>query len=266
MRVHPSNSNYVEFNGQITPLVGASILSYQQWANSNSTIGNYSSWFTTSQSAGMNVFRIAHRLRHNTNQSASDGIYPYARSATAGNADGLNKWNLDSWNATYWTRLRALVADAAAKGIVVEIGLVSEVNNATNWSFHVYEETNNLNGVGSGVTWDDLPTGRNSGINSRILALVDKTAAELNEYDNWYWEISNEPWAERDAATDPQSQETVNWHNSVIARIITAVDHAFAQQRCRRRTWLYAHGERKQFRERCERGALEWRGSHHYLR
>ena len=72
------------------------------------------------------------------------------------------------------------------RGLVVEIGLVSEVNNATNWSFHVYEETNNVNGVGCGVTWDDLTTGRNSGINSRILALVDKTAAELNEYDNWY--------------------------------------------------------------------------------
>ena len=43
------------------------------------------------------------------------------------------------------------------------------------------------------------------------------------------------------------------------------VDHAFAQQRCGGRTCLYAHGERKQFRERFG-GALEWSESHHYLR
>ena len=40
---------------------------------------------------------------------------------------------------------------------------------------------------------------------------------------------------------------------------------ALAQQRCGGRTCLYAHGERKQFREWFG-GALEWSESHHQLR
>ena len=43
------------------------------------------------------------------------------------------------------------------------------------------------------------------------------------------------------------------------------VDLPLAEQRCGRRRGLHAYGERKQFREWFG-GALEWSGSHHYLR
>ena len=169
----------------------------------------------------MNVFRVWNRARYQTNQTASEQMYPWARSSTAGAIDGLNKWDLNSWNAAYWTKLRALVADAEARGIVVEVVLTSEMNDTTGWNNSPWASANNVNNIGMGVTWDDFTTGRNTALVNSVKALITKTLTELNEYDNVIYEICNEPRFSRQGATAAASQETVDWHNDLINHIVT---------------------------------------------
>ena len=53
---------------------------------------------------------------------------------TAGYAGGGNKFDLENWNAEYFTRLRAFLAEAERHAIVVEITLFSSQYAEAQWA------------------------------------------------------------------------------------------------------------------------------------
>ena len=55
-----------------------------------------------------------------------DFIQPWQRATTGTNAlDGLKKWDLNTWNEAYFTRLKAIAQAASDRGIVVEFTFFS---------------------------------------------------------------------------------------------------------------------------------------------
>ena len=122
---------------------------------------------------------------------------PWARSATPGAADGGNKFDLAQWDPAYFERLRGFVADAAARGIVVEVVLFSSYYG-DGWPGSPLNAANNVNAVGA------IPKAKaNTLDNGNLLAEQEKTVRKIVEalaaFDNVYYEIQNEPWADHEA-------------------------------------------------------------------
>jgi hypothetical protein len=130
-------------------------------------------------------------------------ILPWARSATAGANPALAapgqtsmKFDLDRWNPEYFARLKAFVALADRKGIVVEVALFNGMY-ADSWPLMPMYHGNNVQGVGGyeaaecGLFTTDDP--RNQDVMRYQRAYVAKIATELNEFDNVIFDISDEP-------------------------------------------------------------------------
>ena len=89
---------------------------------------------------------------------------PFARSGTAGEADGGNKFDLDSYNSTYFDLLRYTVQQMNARGIWVSVmlwpGAQSDADGgsgANGWDYNPFKAGNNFNSI------DGNPTGDNTG-------------------------------------------------------------------------------------------------------
>lgn len=115
------------------------------------------------------------------------------------------KYDLNTWNASYWTRLKAVVDAAKARGIYVELSLfpANYVDSSSDWSSTTvrlaWNSSFNCNGqftanpAGSFVTdfWNPVTT---SATWIRQKQLVDKVLATFpySSYPNLSFEIANE--------------------------------------------------------------------------
>jgi hypothetical protein len=129
-------------------------------------------------------------------------LIPWAREP-----DG--RFNLDEWNDEYWTRLRDFVEAAHDRDIIVEASIFHSnfINRADTWSSDqfrlVWNSDFNVNGVFSTNAaghfypeFYDLDHAEVSDTGHSLQdyqqAIVDKTLDEIGEYENVYFEVSNE--------------------------------------------------------------------------
>ena len=125
-------------------------------------------------------------------------ITPWKRSKVAGYAGGGNKFDLDLWNEAYFRRLKDLLREAAKRHIIVELTLFGNQYNDGIYSYSPLYPDNNTEGVGikgkgGFIYFQSL---QDSALVRRQDALVEKIVNELNDFDNLYYEISNEPYNE----------------------------------------------------------------------
>jgi len=130
-------------------------------------------------------------------------ISPYARSAVAGGIDNLNKYDLNTWNPLYFKRLKDFCRKAGEKGVVIEIVLFTVLYEESMWETNPLNAKNNINDIGKGH-YDDYTFIREPGLFDRQKELVLKIVEELNEFDNVYYELCNEPyWAKGTPGRNP---------------------------------------------------------------
>lgn len=131
----------------------------------------------------------------------------YGRSGTAGAADGGNKFDLTTYNSTYFTQLHDRVSAANDLGIYVSVMLfqgwsiyragVSEPPSP--WTYHPYKLANNVNSIngdpggtnGSGIAMHNLSS-MPAGVLALQKAYVAHVIDTLNDLPNVLYEISNE--------------------------------------------------------------------------
>ena len=124
-------------------------------------------------------------------------------------------FNLDSWNSTYWTRLRSFVSAARSRGIIVQVSIFApnSLRTATDWKANCLGESYpfpnawnkncNINGVfppnstGNFIPeFFDLdtpgPSTSGKGLRDYQQALLDKVVLELSSFGNVYFEVANE--------------------------------------------------------------------------
>lgn len=160
------------------------------------------------------------KLFHNT-LGPFPGRYlsPFALSGTPGynNSDALMKYDLTKWNQTYFDRLDDFVSYAAAKGVIVNLGLFSNMYGEESWSLSPANPSNNVTGIGVGSNWTDVYSGIHEAVTALEVLIVQKFAAEMSAHDNVYFEVINEPYI-----FSPPVNVTAYWRDTVIAALHAA--------------------------------------------
>jgi cellulase (glycosyl hydrolase family 5) len=121
-------------------------------------------------------------------------ICPWARSGAPGYAGGGDKFDLTKWDERYFDRLRDFVAKAGARGVVVEVNLFCPFYEDSMWRLSPMNARNNINGVGDIERTNVYTLDKHGGLLPVQEAMTRKIVAELNDFDNVYYEICNEPY------------------------------------------------------------------------
>lgn len=138
----------------------------------------------------------AFRIWLNTWFMDYDDYYPYTYSG--------GKFNLDSFDTAYWTRVKNLTNYAKSKGIIVEVVVFSEYPNVAGNDYWTggkvfWRKAENINNVFSDVSGDLYPefftvnyseSGKN--LTTYQLGLAEKAINELDPIGNVFFQVHNE--------------------------------------------------------------------------
>jgi hypothetical protein len=120
-------------------------------------------------------------------------LAPFRRSGPGFAHDGYPRFNLDEWDPEYFARLHGFLAEATRRDVIVELTLFSNTYAEAVWNLNPFNVKNNVNGVGE-IAWQDYNSMRDSVLFGRQLTYVRKIVQEVNRYDNFYFEVCNEPF------------------------------------------------------------------------
>ena len=202
LRLHPENPRYFLFRGKPTVV----ITSGEHYGAVLNLDFDYRRYFDTLAADGLNGTRIFagtyvetggnFGIAANTLDPAPGRfLSPWARSTTPGYADGGAKFDLTRFDDAYVARLRDVLREAAARGIIVELVLFCPLYEDSMWAVSPMNPLNNVNGFPP-IRREDVLTLDRSG---PLLAVQERVArhlvAAVAGFDNVYLEICNEPYA-----------------------------------------------------------------------
>jgi hypothetical protein len=119
---------------------------------------------------------------------------PWARTDVVGAADGGSKFDLRSYDPGYFERLKDFLVVAGRLGVVAEYNLFCPFYEDALWDWCPMNARNNVNGVG-GCSRNRVYTLEEPELTEVQESLVRRIVAELNGFDNIYYEVCNEPYA-----------------------------------------------------------------------
>ncbi|AUS96051.1 hypothetical protein CDQ84_03105 [Clostridium thermosuccinogenes] len=205
VKLHPENKRYFYYNGK--PMV--LITSGEDYGSILNLDFNYSIYLDELKSHRLNharvfsgVYREIPGVSFNVEGNAiaplkGRYICPWARSSKPGADDGGNLYDLDVWNEEYFKRLKDFMRQAQDKGIIVEFVLFCTFyfNYFGNdlWQICPLNNRNNINGTEE-VEAHEVYKLRNKRLMEYQEKMVSKLVHELNEFDNLFYEVLNEPW------------------------------------------------------------------------
>ncbi|MEK6480534.1 hypothetical protein WJR50_23525 [Catalinimonas sp. 4WD22] len=200
-QLHPDNPHYFLYNNQPTVVVGSGEhygavinlgFDYRTYLES---LGedklNNTRLFTGAYVEKLGDFGIQ---KNTLAPAAGRLILPWKRSAEPGYTLGGNKFDLSQWDEAFFERLKDFMQVAADNDVIVEVTLFS-AHYANGWNYSAFNLQNNVNQT-SAVRSALVNTLKNGNILEHQERYVRKIVRELNAFDNLYYEIQNEPWAE----------------------------------------------------------------------
>ncbi len=201
IQLHPENPHYFLYKGKPMALV-SSAEHYGSVLNLNF---DYQKYLRTLTSDGMNYtriftgtyFEIAGRsfsIQNNTLAPEIDKVItPWT---TVGpDISGRLRYDLSRWNIAYFERLQNFIRTAADNDIIVEVTLFSSIYNDNHWDINPQNPANNIN-IDQDISRQDAQTLNNGPLLEHQLNFVRKMVDELNDFDNFFFEIQNEPWSD----------------------------------------------------------------------
>jgi hypothetical protein len=208
--LNPKNPHYFLFRGK--PLVIVS--SGEHYGSVLNPDFDFIRYLNTLQNDGMNYSRMftgtyfekdgSFGIEKNTLAPASGkALVPWKRSKEPGAVCGGNKFDLDQWDNTYFTRLKNFVSEAGKRGIIVEVTLFSSIYDY--WSIQPWNPVNNIN-IRENLTKEKVQTLNNGAALKYQENVVRKIIKELNEFDNVIYEIQNEPWSDHTVSIQPDKE------------------------------------------------------------
>lgn len=203
IQLHPKNSHYFLWRGQPTILVtsgehyGAVLnldFDFKRYLKSLAADGlNHTRTFSGTYREVPTSFGIT----DNTLSPKPDRFAcPWARSQTPGALDGGNKFDLTKFDDAYFQRLRNFLAAAEKVGVVVEFNLFCPLYQKELWAVSPMNVKNNVNDLGD-CPRDETLSLKHPALVEAQLAFVRRVVRELNDFDNLYYEICNEPYVRK---------------------------------------------------------------------
>lgn len=203
LRLHPENPHYFEFRGQPTVLV----TSAEHYGAVLNVDFDFETYLETLAGDGLNYTRIftgsyvevpgSFNIGSNTlAPAAGKFLSPWMPTKKPGALKGETKWDLEKFNPKYFERLKNFVGLASEKGIVVEVTLFCSSYADSNWQRSPLNPKNNVNDFPDGLERKQPNIPHDDTVLAIQDALVKKIVTELNAYDNIFYEIQNEPWAD----------------------------------------------------------------------
>ena len=197
----PENPRYFQFRGKPTLL----ITSGEHYGMLMNKAFDYNLYLKTLAQYGLNLTRVfsgayvenptAFNISNNT--LAPDSLHymaPWIRSDEQGYQGGGNKFDLSVWNPAYFERLHSMFKKASEEGVIIEFVFFCPMYNEDLWNICPMNAQNNIQGIGTAHFEDVYRLNKDSHLLVIQENLVRKIVQELNEYDNLYYEICNEPY------------------------------------------------------------------------
>ena len=245
VKTDPVNPHYLNYKGNPVILV----TSAEHYGAVLNRDFDYITYLNTLRSDGMNYTRIftgsyveipgSFGIRNNTLAPAAGSfLAPWKRTSEPGLFPGENKFDLSQWEPSYFERLHSFIKEAGNRDIIVEITFFCSTYQDTYWERNPFNPSNNINGFPS-VDRKKSNTLENGPLTEYQAALVRKIVTELNRYENIFFEIQNEPWADDPwkamrtlRSLDPQgmgwakwsetaSPASLEWQKKMAAEIVT---------------------------------------------
>jgi len=221
IRLDPENPHYFLFRGKPTLL----ITSGEHYGAVLNPDFDFVAYLNALQAGGFNLTRVFNgtyyeqeklipSLGYQNTLAPRPGRYlaPWARSSKPGFYGGGNKFDLDRWDEAYFARLKTFVAEAGKRGIVVELTFFTSTYDSPHWVPSLFQGANNVNGIGATYT-NFFNSLFDHPLVERADALIQKTAEELNAFDNVYYEICDECYIPGRAQAD-------EWQNHLIDTLV----------------------------------------------
>jgi len=219
LRLHPENPHYLLFRGKPAVL----ITSGEHYGAVLNLDFDFIPYLETLKAAGLNLTRTFSGVY--CESPASFGIKgnplapktgrliaPWARSSTPGYANGGNKFDLTKFDPAYFERLKAFVAEAGKRGIVVELVLFCPFYEDEMWDLSPMKASNNVNGIGNMVR-TEVYTLKDAPLLAVHQAVTREIVRALRQFDNVYYEICNEPYF---------GGVTIEWQHRIADTIVDA--------------------------------------------
>jgi hypothetical protein len=223
LRVDPQNRRYFTTgNGKAVYLTGS-----HTWANFKDRAHvdppppfDYPAFLDFLVAHRHNFFRLwtweqPHSFDDDPNNLLYFGQFPYQRTGPGNASDGKPRFDLDKFDATYFTRMHDRVAAARDRGIYVAVMLFDgwDLTNAYNPSTGGFPMGAN-NNVNSVSTTGSVALSRSDpAITARQKAYVSHVIDTVNDLDNVLYEIANET----DASAVAWQYEMIDFVKSVEA-------------------------------------------------
>jgi hypothetical protein len=209
IRLHPANPHYFLFRGKAVAL----ITSGEHYGAVLNKDFDYHRYLDALQADGLNYTRLfagsyvevpakSFGILHN-DLAPEPGRFlaPWARSDAPGYTGGGNKFDLEKWDDEFFTRYRDFLAEAAKRGIIVEVTLFSAHYAEAQWQMSALNPANNVDATDA-IDWKKLNTLENGDILAHQEKYARKIVREANGFDNVIFEIQNEPWSDRPVLAD----------------------------------------------------------------
>jgi hypothetical protein len=214
--LHPGNPHVFQFRGKATVLV----TSGEHYGAVMNQDFDFIRYLDELERHGLNLTRTFSGVYvegwgepwNTLNPGPGRYLAPWARSGQPGYADGGNRFDLSTWDESYWRRLKTFVRHAGRRGIVVEYVLFCVHYGDREWNLSPLKESNNVNGIGRAARKDYFRL-TDPGWTSVQERFVRKAASELQEFDNVYFELCNEPYFDDPPPIDSE------WNRRMIAAI-----------------------------------------------
>lgn len=197
VKIHPLNRKVLEYKKKPLMLLCAT----EHYGSVMNRSFDYKKYLEYCNKTGQNytrLFLLFRELQTPVNPYSTckpespDYISPYARTGPGISADGLLKYDLDLWNIEFFDRLHTFMKIASGYDVIVEVTLFSNHYSNELLSLTPLGMDANINNVGD-ENFEILMTMKNSGVFGYQLKFVQKIVSELNCYNNFFFEICNEP-------------------------------------------------------------------------
>ncbi len=212
VRLFPGNNRYLEYRGKPVIL----ITSAEHYGAVVNLDFDYKVYLETLEKEGFNYTRIF----TGTYIEPVENIFGIEKNTLAPHPgryispwvkeDG--KYDLERFNPDYFKRLGDFVTEAENRGIIVEVTLFTSIYAESAWRLCPFNSVNNLNDV-EGIGFRQVNTLFNGGIQKYQERFIRKVVAELNGFDNIFYEIQNEPWSDNPNLVDYVNSENDTEYN-----------------------------------------------------